>query len=167
MITRVGFWGGAMVFHPWRCKKGWAEGPHFHVIGYGAVDVPDAIKEDKRAGVVPLLGWVIKGEPKRKTVSGTIFYVLTHCGLSRGTHSLTWFGKWSNSSLAGNEVTFPSRQDTSAVGRCPKCDGDLERVPQDDVLAFGWDMVHEIYDPPPTIDSYDVLGDVSKGAATE
>ncbi len=137
-LARMGFWGGCMIFHPWRCKGNrWLEGPHFHVVGYGKIDA------DKRPD-----GWVVKTKKPRKSVTSTIFYLLTHAGISRGTHSVTWFGKWAYNSLerALSETgrTFPIRQDTEAVGRCSWCQGPLEIVPKDSIHLIGWSEVHEI-----------------------
>jgi len=107
-ITRFcGIIGGAKVFHPWRQKCAvcghypivdtdnpcpecgskffnWYFSPHFHIVGFGWVrNVKEVFEET---------GWVIRNEGVRKTLFGTLSYLLTHCGIRKGRHSLTWFG---------------------------------------------------------------------------
>ncbi len=177
VLRAMGHKGGAMLFHPWRkrcgecggvlecdlkvcsdhpdAKTSWEEGPHFHVVGYGAVNAED--RKD---------GWVVRTLARRRSVVGTLFYLLTHVGISRRSHSLTWFGWWGYRALGNEELTrvlygagmlpqgesrmltFQEWQEAerkdAALGRCPNCDGTMEIVPQGDVDLFGWDQVLQI-----------------------
>jgi hypothetical protein len=99
--------GGLKVFHPWRqkcfkcgnhpventkdkCPKcgstffNWYFSPHYHIVGLGWIH---NVKEN-----FEVTGWVVKNEGPRKTLVGTISYLLTHGGISKNRHSLTWFG---------------------------------------------------------------------------
>lgn len=61
-------------------------------------------------------GWIVKVEPPRKTVFGTIHYVLNHCTVKVGLrrcHSVHWFGLLSNRSFRGNSVR--------STALCPVC----------------------------------------------
>ena len=78
--------GGMMIFHPKRQRQdgSWYFSPHFHVIGYGWI-------VDVRRNYVAS-GYIVKNIGIRKTVEGTIFYQLSHCGVSANFHTVTWFG---------------------------------------------------------------------------
>lgn len=175
VLKTMGFWGGSMVFHPWRkrceecggplgctgrvCHSGagtvWIGGPHFHVVGYGAVNAED--RED---------GWVVKTKERRKSVVGTLFYLLTHAGISYRSHALTWFGWWGYRALGEKELLrtingasippkgeskctsfqawIDAQREVASPWRCSKCGGTMEPVPADSIHRFGWDRVLEI-----------------------
>ena len=88
-LLECGMHGGAMVFHPWRQKRTqWKAGPHFHVIGYGFVDVKKFHKDMNAKDGQP---WVIKlvhKGKKIKSVRHTVAYLLTHSGIGRAEVSL-------------------------------------------------------------------------------
>ena len=90
-LGAMGLWGGLTVFHPWRkrcseclepldcgskkyCHPGaslsWVKGPHFHAVGYGALN----------ASARPE-GVFVKSMPRRRSIAGTIKYLLDHCGI--------------------------------------------------------------------------------------
>ncbi len=177
VLKTMGHRGGAMVFHPWRKKCGecegtldcetkkcpdhpraptsWEDGPHFHVVGYGAVNAED--RED---------GWVVRTLPRRKTVAGTIFYLLTHAGISYRSHALTWFGWWGYRALSKEDLLrvingagmlpegesritslqawADSQRGVTDPWKCLKCGGALEPVPKDSIHRVGWDQVLQI-----------------------
>jgi hypothetical protein len=61
-------------------------------------------------------GWLVKVEPKRKTVVGTSWYILTHVSVKVGlrrSHSVHWFGCCGNRKLKGRKP--------EAVVKCPVC----------------------------------------------
>jgi hypothetical protein len=62
----------------------------------------------------------VKNLGVRKSVFYTIWYQLSHCGLHRGNHSVTWFGICSYSSLKVEIIEIPRT--------CPWCGAPLVRV---------------------------------------
>ena len=61
-------------------------------------------------------GWLVKVEPKRKTIVGTAWYILTHISVKVGlrrSHSVHWFGCCGNRKLKGRKP--------EAVVKCPVC----------------------------------------------
>ena len=166
-----------MVFHPWRKRCGecggpmdcnskkcpehpragttWEEGPHFHVVGYGAVDAED--REE---------GWVVRTLSRRKSVVGTLSYLLTHAGISYRSHALTWFGWWGYRALGEEELLrvingagmlpegeskitsfqawIDSQREIANPWECQKCGGRIEPVPKDSIHLIGWEEVHRI-----------------------
>ena len=44
-------------------------------------------------------GWVVKNKGERESNYGTIRYILSHAGVKKGYHTLTWFGDLSYSKL--------------------------------------------------------------------
>ena len=108
---------GLVIFHPFRLakhdiiergikKNDWFYSPHYHVIGFGWVD-----------GVVEAFskyGYVIKNLGKRKSLFGTIYYQLSHCGIKKHNHALTYFGECSYSKLKLDK-------DESEIEKCPYC----------------------------------------------
>lgn len=121
--------GGAVVFHPWRCRN--AEGapigghflqadgipvwgPHFHYIG------PGWNVEGRVKAMYEQTGWVFKRKRvlnSEKAVYGVAHYALTHCGVDEHTQSYTWFGDFSNSSQLMKDI--PDREvipDTCPLG---------------------------------------------------
>jgi hypothetical protein len=74
--------------------------------------------------------WIVKVEPKRKTIFGTAHYLLNHCtvkvGLKR-SHSVHWFGLLGNRNFKGNSVR-------PTMG-CPVCK----------VSGYRSEMVNEAY----------------------
>jgi hypothetical protein len=126
IAKRAHFKGGSCIFHPFRKhpRNGWYFSPHFHFLGYGWVVWS---REDFER-----FGWVVKNQRVRRTIEGTAFYQLTHCGvyskksesldgrLYREVHSVTWFGK-----LAYNRLRIEKEAEKERV--CPICG--LELVP--------------------------------------
>jgi hypothetical protein len=94
ILRKRGVIGGMLIFHPYRRNrelKKWYWSPHFHVLCYGWIH-----------GVARnfvLDGWIVKNLGIRKTIRGTIMYVLSHCGIHNAYHSVTWFGKLSYNKL--------------------------------------------------------------------
>ena len=125
IAERAGYNGGAMVFHPWRCKDGLEDGPHFHGMGPGW---NEAVAE-----IFASTGWVVKRIRPLKTeeeVRTVIAYCLSHCGIAvNGTtgkplQALTWYGTFSYSKLRLEpEVEIPAPEDL-----CPYCGGATENL---------------------------------------
>ena len=107
---------GLVIFHPFRINKdtrAWEYSPHFHVLGFGWVTAV--------AKAYAKHGWVIKNKGLRKSVMGTIHYTLTHCGIKKKYHALTYFGACSYSKLKLKPEELESRN-------CPFCQEKLESV---------------------------------------
>lgn len=111
-----GFLGGSCIFHPFRedeLTKRWYFSPHFHMIGYGWIQ---HTKEGYERH-----GWVVKNAGIRKTVSGTALYQLSHAGIHKKYHTVTWFG-----SLSYNKLKVPPRVPEKDV--CPICGQPLRQL---------------------------------------
>jgi len=92
LCKRAGLRGGLDVVHPFRCKDGkWYFSPHFHVMAYGWVSGTENIFKEK--------GWIIKNKGLRRSIKGTISYILSHAGIKKRRHTLTWWGELSYSKL--------------------------------------------------------------------
>jgi|CXWL01.1.fsa_nt_gi hypothetical protein len=87
LIEQAGIEGGLMIYHPFSLddKTGqWVTRPHFHVVGFGWVIDTKKISDSD--------GWVIKNKGLRDSLHSTIYYQLSHAGVSDDVHSITWFG---------------------------------------------------------------------------
>ncbi len=82
----VGLYGGMSVFHPYRCGTGeWHWSPHFHTLGYGRIIRTKEVYENE--------GWIVKNLGVRKDVARVSNYLLSHAGIRKGNHTVTWFGE--------------------------------------------------------------------------
>lgn len=125
-----GLYAGSLIFHPYRLKCAscgstipdylkmcpecqsnrfeWFWSPHFHVLGLGwIVDTKEGYSRH---------GWVVKNLKVRDSVFWTFQYLLSHCGISKGVHSATWFGR-----LAYNKFGHIP-QIGVLVAICPYCE---------------------------------------------
>ena len=76
-----------MIYHPFSLDERsgkWIVRPHFHVLGFGWVVNTIKISDEN--------GWVIKNKGLRDSLHSTIYYQLSHAGVSDDVHSITWFG---------------------------------------------------------------------------
>ncbi len=107
-ILKIGeFEGGAVVFHPFKLRENWYVAPHFHVVGFG-----NMAKLRKTYGK---FGWYVKNGGERETLFGTFWYLLSHCGVKNGKHSVTWIGK-----LSYRKLRIEKEQKITC---CPVCEG--------------------------------------------
>lgn len=87
LINQAGIEGGLMIYHPFSLDsktRQWVVRPHFHIVGFGwVVDTKKIADSD---------GWVIKNKGLRDSLHSTIYYQLSHTGVSEDVHSITWFG---------------------------------------------------------------------------
>mgnify|MGYP001229395239 CR=1 FL=1 len=114
VAKKSGFRGGSCIFHHLRqnkLNKKWYFSPHFHMIGFGWIK---GTKEGFQRH-----GWVVKNVGLRKTVSGTALYQLSHAGIHKEYHTVTWFGD-----LAYNNLKVPPKQEEKEV--CPICGEQLQ-----------------------------------------
>ena len=110
VLKRVGIVGGSLIYHPFRQDEHskWFFSPHFHAVGYG---FHNGFYEK---------GWVVKNHGVRKSVHATIKYQLSHAGVNKIYHTITWFG-----ALSYNVLKIFPFQEPKPV--CPLCG--LELVP--------------------------------------
>ena len=107
---------GLIIFHPFRYHKKtdcWYYSPHFHVLGFGWVE--NVVQTYNK------YGYVIKNLGKRATIFGTIYYQLSHCGIKKHNHALTYFGECSYSKLIIEEEEQESK-------KCPFCKEYLQEL---------------------------------------
>jgi len=87
LINQAGIEGGLMIYHPFSLNKKtgqWTVRPHFHIVGFGWVVDTKKINDSD--------GWVIKNKGLRDSLHSTVYYQLSHAGISDEVHSITWFG---------------------------------------------------------------------------
>jgi len=90
LMEQAGIEGGLMIYHPFAFDKKsgkWVVRPHFHVVGFGWVVNTKKISDSD--------GWVIKNKGVRDNLHSTIYYQLSHAGVSEGIQSIIWFGSLS------------------------------------------------------------------------
>ena len=130
---------GAMIFHPYRQLmiegdfQEWYWSPHFHILGFGWTQqdvVEDTYDETE---------WLIKNLGTRKSVHSTLWYVLSHCGIKQGLHSITWFGDLSNGNIAKYYPECKPEKDEN-YNKCPFCETDLRPT-----------IITEMLDRPPPV----------------
>ena len=122
--------GGSMIYHPFRYNreaKRWYYSPHFHVLGFGWLDcTADAYQK---------YGYVVKNLGFRDSTFSTFYYILSHAGIRKGSHTLTWFGDLSYSKLKVDDLGIEDQL-------CPYCGEELNE------LCFIGDISHK----PPDVD---------------
>jgi len=114
------FEGGAVIFHPFRLNKKtsqWYTWPHFHLLGFGS--------HQKIVQAFGKYGWYIKEAGERESVFQTFCYILSHCGVRKGCHILTWFGDLSYSKL-------PVEKEPK-ITCCPVCGAKFVKVYYDGI----------------------------------
>ncbi len=100
---------GLIIFHPFRYHKNikqWYYSPHFHVLGFGWIENSVETYNEN--------GYIVKNLGKRETVFGTIYYQLSHAGIKKHNHALTYFGNCSYCKLI-----LPKNEEES--NKCPFC----------------------------------------------
>lgn len=116
-LKMVHCFGGMLIYHPKRQVKltgTWYFSPHFHILGYGwLVDIRQQYIHS---------GYIVKNIGIRKTIEGTIYYQLSHCGIDGKHHAVTWFGGLSYAKL---HVKYEEKEDSKV---CPICGKRLERL---------------------------------------
>jgi len=116
ILKEVNAEGGCMVYHPFRYRKEekyWYYSPHFHVLGFGWIE---AVAETYFK-----YGWIVKNLGTRDSTFATLYYQLSHAGIRKHNHVLTWFGELSYSKLI---VDYGD----DFIAKCPYCFEKLEEV---------------------------------------
>jgi len=138
LCKRAGLRGGLDVIHPFRCKNGqWYFSPHFHVLAYGWVKNTENIFKEK--------GWIIKNKGVRKSAKGTIAYILSHAGIKKRRHTLTWWGE-----LSYSKLKLEKDEDEDKKHQCPECENIFKPVIcfKDGLLHKPPDLEIKIFDDP-------------------
>ena len=94
IIKDIKLKGALVIFHPFRFnsrERRFYYAPHFHLVGFG---YPTGISE-----AFSKHGWFIKNLGTRNSVFQTISYLMSHCGVRKGNHTVTWVGRLSYSKL--------------------------------------------------------------------
>ena len=134
ILKNVNAKGGCLIPHPFRSYKQlqldgkikllWYPRIHFHVVGYGWIE--NVVENYKKSG------WIVKNKGTRESNYGTIRYLLSHAGIKKGYHTLTWFGNLSYSNLSmpkyENELSLCPYCSEKMVKVLP-CDVSLDRPP--------------------------------------
>jgi len=128
--------GGCLIAHPFRAykqtmldgkiKSVWFPRIHFHVVGFGWINHGLVVENYKKSG------WIVKDKGERDSIYGTIRYILSHAGIKKRYHTLTWFGD-----LSYSKLSMPKYENVSNL--CPycaekmvqvvSCDGTTDRPP--------------------------------------
>ncbi len=115
MLKEAGIIGGLLIYHPFDYKKDkqkWQVRTHFHVVGFGWV--VNTVKISKKDG------WVIKNKKTRESIHSTIYYLLSHAGVSNtGIHSVSWFGDLGYRAKYASEIKV--EDDKEELNSCPFC----------------------------------------------
>jgi len=115
ILKQVNCKGGTLIFHPFRYHKEnqqWYYSPHFHCIGFGWIVNTDELYNQG--------GWIVKNKGVRDSTFTTFYYQLSHAGVKKGYHTLTWFGDLSYCKLKVEEEPNPDV--------CPLCSAKLRPV---------------------------------------
>jgi hypothetical protein len=113
LMAEAGIEGGLMIYHPFALDKKtgqWVTRPHFHVVGFGWVVKTKKIQNEE--------GWVIKNKGIRDNLHSTIYYQLSHAGVSKGVQSITWFGSLSYRAKYSNYFKIDEEDES---GYCDFC----------------------------------------------
>lgn len=151
----AGIEGGVLIFHPFRQnddvfrrgkngrsylvkkadpsmpKGAWYFSPHFHVVGYGWLPDGSTSRVFSESH-----GWIVKKQPERVTVGGTIWYQLTHCGIHKKYRAVNWFGICALTT--GTRVPKPER----VAEKCPHCGDPVAKVYVKPTLDYYDKKVH-------------------------
>ena len=127
-LQDVGLVGGVLVVHHYRCedRKYTKKGLHFHAVGFAhnaRVDGLEVKRQFEKEN-----GWIIKNKGSRKSVRKTISYLLSHCSVKEGKHSITWFGKLSYSKMKNPGILDKELKELEKVRCCPMCQERLDRL---------------------------------------
>jgi hypothetical protein len=129
ILDTMNFTGGAIIFHPFKFNRNmrrWYYAPHFHLIGFvnrGFIYVSYG-----------KFGWYVKDKGFRHSVFQTFCYLLSHCGIRKGSHSVSWIGSLSYSKLKVEKEP--------KITCCPVCQGKFMEI-----YYYSSDGVHPVIPP--------------------
>ena len=123
ILKNVNAKGGCLIAHPFRAykqiqldgktKSQWYPRVHFHVVGFGWLG--NTAENFRKSG------WVVKNKGERDSNYGTIRYILSHAGVKKGYHTLTWFGD-----LSYSKLIMPKYE--NELNLCPYCSEKMVRI---------------------------------------
>lgn len=126
-----GISGGLTIFHPFRDQTNDGFVPddywHFHIIGLAENEVTPGTRTDYIFKVIKdARNKDYSGYKRCREIKATVFYLLTHAGIVRGRHALTWFGKLSYNMLSTEKLIdaypyFARVLEERPGHRCPAC----------------------------------------------
>ena len=94
IFKKTNMTGAMVIFHPFKFRdkiRQFYYAPHFHLVGFGrGYTISEAFGK---------YGWFIKNHGKRESVFQTVSYLMSHCGIKKGYHTVTWIGRLSYSKL--------------------------------------------------------------------
>ncbi len=108
-VLKILEYDGGIFFHPFapdRKSEEWEKRPHFHGVGFSNVEIAKAFGKH---------GWYVKDCGERKILFKLFCYLLSHCGIKKGKHSIVWVGKLSYRKLKSKKE--------KKITSCPLCNG--------------------------------------------
>ena len=128
LLLDVGVVGGVLVVHHFRCedRKYDKKGLHFHCVGYAPRADVDGLEVKRQFRKYNFA--IVKNKGPRKSVRKTVSYLLSHCSVKEGKHSITWFGKLSYSELKNPSVTGYDIKELEKIRCCPMCQERLVKL---------------------------------------
>ena len=166
VLKKHGIVGGLLVFHPFRqdddgqfANDGTV---HFHVIGLAPGDItPGGESESVVFKVVPDAKHDdYRGFRRHRELRQCIQYLLSHCGVVQGRHTVTWFGELSYNKLSQQSLEDAHPEAVEAMERvrsvrCPECGSyDTERCDGTDRTLWSERMLVQVHpyptEPPPS-----------------
>jgi len=134
LLKAHGISGGLIIYHPYRQDDDGKYIPqehiHFHAIGLARGSIPPGASSQYFFKVIlDAQNKDYRGFQSLTGLKACIFYLLTHCGIQRGHHAVTWFGELSYNALS-NEKLFVAIPEIKAElekeypRRCPSCGSD-------------------------------------------
>lgn len=112
-----GIKGGCVIWHPFRENDDgtWRVSGHFHILGFGWVrSVKQGYESD---------GWLVKNiadGKEERSVFRTAMYQLSHCGISKKTRPVAWFG------VCSSKIKVPEMEEVKHA--CPCCGAELVQL---------------------------------------
>lgn len=162
ILKSKGLTGGCLIPHPFRQDDDFQYVPDGYLHCHAICIAPGDIKPGKKGELYGAIFKVIpdaqygdyRGLRDRISAKRLIQYLLTHCGLVKGKHALTWFGVASYNSLSNEklEASDPigwNELRTPKERICPLC-GSSDTEP---CLQMDWTRglcVIRVHDPPNT-----------------
>lgn len=151
--------GGLLVFHPFRKDKETNQyhndgTVHFHCL-VAVVDTVAGGSEQEYADgtffkIIPNMDGDFNGIQSLENAKRAVAYLLSHCGLIEGKHSVTWFGSMAYNKLSTKaiEATYGGAPEPPQK-ECPYCHGhNTESCYGYDYFQGGQFLVHPLPDEP-------------------
>lgn len=100
----------------------WYTSAHFHIIGYAK----QGLDGNKVSELYEETGWVSVNLGVRKSVMSTALYQLSHAGVHKKFHTVSWFGVMSRKSRWFKENAAPEEEEHKKP-ICPECGEELKK----------------------------------------